>query len=79
MIIKKSYNVKLCLRDQKCYNALLFDFQEYIIAETEIKMLVLETLFMLVNTVLYEYDTKCFKKWAKPFLFHKNGQILRPK
>ena len=29
----------------------MFAFQEYIIAEKEIKMLELETLFMLVNAV----------------------------
>ena len=33
----------------------LFAFQEYIIAEKEIKMLEPKTLFMLVNAVLYEY------------------------
>ena len=32
--------------------------QEYIIAEKEIKMLELETLFTMVNTVLYEYGLR---------------------
>ena len=43
----------------------LFAFQEYIIAEKENKMLELDTLFMLVKVVLYEYVPK---KWAKPYL-----------
>ena len=33
----------------------LFAFQKYISPEKEIKMLELETLFTLVNAVLYEY------------------------
>ena len=32
----------------------MFAVQEYIIAEKEIKMLEVETLFMLVNAVLYK-------------------------
>ena len=36
----------------------MFAVQEYIIAEKEIKMLEVETLFMLVNAVLYEYGSK---------------------
>ena len=33
-------------------------FQEYFIAEKEKKMLELETLFMLVNCVSYEYGPR---------------------
>ena len=33
----------------------MFAVQKYIILEKEIKMLEVETLFMLVNAVLYEY------------------------
>ena len=36
----------------------LFAFQKYIVAEKEFKMLELETLFMLVNAVLYEYGPR---------------------
>ena len=44
----------------------MFAFQEYTIAEKEIKMLQLEALFMLVNnySVLHEYGPR----------FLKNGQ-----
>ena len=46
----------------------LFAFQERIqyIAVKEIKMLELETLLMLVNTVLYEYNNKCLKNEQSP-------------
>ena len=36
----------------------MFTVQEYIIAAKEMKMLEVETLFMLVNDVLYEYGSK---------------------
>ena len=44
----------------------------YYLNEKEIKMLKLETLFMLVNvlcslTLLYEYGQRFLKKWAKPY------------
>ena len=41
----------------------MFNIQEYIIAEKEIKMLKVEILSMLVNAVLCKYGPK---KWAKP-------------
>ena len=43
------------------YDNIFYDkhiFQKYVVAEKEIKMLKLETLFMLVNAVLYEYDPR---------------------
>ena len=36
----------------------MFAFQEYVTAEKEIKMLELETMFMLGNAVLYEYGPR---------------------
>ena len=36
-------------------------FQEHIIVVKEFKMLELETLFLLVKTVLYEYGPRCLK------------------
>ena len=41
---------------EKCYDALLCAFQDYIFAVNQIKMLELEILSMLVNTVIHEYN-----------------------
>ena len=60
---------------ERRYNAvLLFALQDHIVAEKKIKMLELETLFMLVNAALHEYGPRFRlfeygpKKWAKPHL-----------
>ena len=44
----------------------LFAFQEHIIAVKEFKMLKLETLLMLMNSVSYEYRPRCLKSWQRP-------------
>ena len=47
----------------------LFAVQKYVIAEKEIKMLELETLFMLVNILSYKTSMASGKKkWAKLYL-----------
>ena len=48
-IMFKSYNIKLCLKHAMMPSSV--SFSKYIIAVKEIKMLKLETLFMLGNAV----------------------------
>ena len=49
-------------------------FSEYVIAEKEIKLLELETLFMLLNAVLYEYGPRfCLYEYG-PSVAPRNGQ-----
>ena len=44
----------------------LFAFQKHFIGVKEFEMLELETLVMLVNTVLYEYGPKSLKYGQSP-------------
>ena len=53
----------------------MFAFEEYIIAEKDIKMLQSETLFILVNATLYEHGPRfCFYEYG-PNMAPKNGKI----
>ena len=49
-------------------------FSEYVIAKKEIKLLELETLFMLLNAVLYKYGPRfCLYEYG-PSVAPRNGQ-----